>query len=80
MEDWAAEFGLIRSAAAWSRFRRPPRENWPAGSTATAACRARLAAVTAWIRRLFLIDDQLDEGATGSVPCSPGTGCGRLRR
>jgi len=68
VEDWAAEFGLIRSAAAWSRFRATAPGELAGRVYATAAGQARLAAVTAWIGWLFLIDDQLDEGATGRDP------------
>ena len=68
VEDWAAEFGLIRSAAAWSRFRATAPGELAGRVYATAVDQARLEAVTAWIGWLFLIDDQLDEGATGRHP------------
>jgi hypothetical protein len=68
VEEWAAEFGLIRSAAAWSRFRATAPGELAGRVYATAASQARLEAVTAWIGWLFLIDDQLDEGATGRHP------------
>lgn len=68
VEEWAAEFGLIRSAAAWSRFRATAPGELAGRVYATAAGQARLEAVTAWIGWLFLIDDQLDEGATGRDP------------
>ena len=68
VEDWAAEFGLIRSAAAWSRFRATAPGELAGRVYATAVDQARLEAVTAWIGWLFLIDDQLDEGATGKDP------------
>ena len=66
--EWAAEFGLIRSAAAWARFRATAPGELAGRVYATAVDQARLEAVTAWIGWLFLIDDQLDEGATGRDP------------
>ena len=68
VEEWAAEFGLIRSAAAWSRFRATAPGELARPGLRDRRRPARLAAVTAWIGWLFLIDDQLDEGATGRDP------------
>jgi hypothetical protein len=68
VQEWAESFGLIRSGAARMRFR----QTAPAGLSgrvyATAATPGRLRVATAWIGWLFLIDDQMDEGATGRDP------------
>jgi hypothetical protein len=68
VREWAAEFGLIRSQAARDRFRKTAPGELSGRVYATAADPGRLAAATAWIGWLFLIDDQLDEGATGKDP------------
>ena len=68
VQDWAAEFGLVRSQAARERFRRTAPGELSGRVYASAVDPARLAAATAWIGWLFLIDDQLDEGATGRDP------------
>ncbi len=65
---WAAEFGLIRSPAAWSRFLGTAPGELSGLVYASATEPSRLAAATAWIGWLFLIDDQLDEGSVGKDP------------
>ena len=68
VREWAAGFGLVRSQAAQDRFRKTAPGELSGRVYATAAGPDRLAAATAWIGWLFLIDDQLDEGATGKDP------------
>jgi hypothetical protein len=67
-QNWASEFGIIRSESARKRFRNTGPGELAARVYATATQRDRLEAAAAWIGWLFLIDDQLDEGATGKDP------------
>jgi hypothetical protein len=68
VQEWAVSSGLIRSEAAQIRFRETAPAELSGRVYATAVDADRLNTVTAWIGWLFLIDDQLDEGATGRDP------------
>lgn len=72
VQEWAASFGLIQSAAARSRFRATAPGELAGRVYATAAGSDRLETAAAWIGWLFLIDDQLDEGGTGKDPLLAG--------
>jgi hypothetical protein len=68
VQEWAVSFRLIRSEAARIRFRETAPAELAGRVYATAVDADRLKTATAWIGWLFLIDDQLDEGATGKEP------------
>jgi len=68
VQQWAAAFGLVRSPTARNRFRGTAPGELSGRVYALAADRERLKAAALWIGWLFLIDDQLDEGATGKDP------------
>jgi hypothetical protein len=67
-QNWASEFGIIRSESARTRFHDTGPGELAARVYATATRRDRLEVAAAWIGWLFLIDDQLDEGAAGKDP------------
>lgn len=67
-QEWVAALGLARSIEARARFRETAPGALSGRVYASAIDRGRLEVATTWIGWLFLIDDQMDEGATGKNP------------
>lgn len=65
LNSWVRDFGLIRRPAARARFERAD-FGWFAGTVYPRASAPLLALMAEWISWLFLVDDQLDDGALGT--------------
>jgi hypothetical protein len=66
--DWVRSFGLVRSDRARERFDKTASGELTARLYATTIGEVELCAAADWISWLFMIDDQLDEGAAGRDP------------